>query len=277
MVRLRAPITCIGGKGNLIPKLLPLIPPHRLYVEVFGGAATMLCAKEPSLSEVYNDLDGEVVNLFRVLRDPLKCAELHGMLSLTPYSRKEFELALELSKQDLSCEVTKAWSLYVRSRQSFSARREDWGYTRLDSHRGMAGASCRWLSSIDLLIPLCQRLSRVQIECADWRKILSRFDSPETFFYLDPPYVLSACTGVDYAHTLSDADHGDLIQAIQRLQGKVLLSGYPSEIYQALPKKKWRQLRWDVAAHSVVASRTSGISENGGVERLRLQEKKSSG
>lgn len=110
--RLRSPIVWFGGKGNMVAKLLPLIPPHRIYVEPFGGGASLLFAKKPSPVEVYNDLDSGLVNFFRVLRDPKKFERLHKLVSLTPYSREEYDFC-RATWETCDDDVERAYRWYV--------------------------------------------------------------------------------------------------------------------------------------------------------------------
>lgn len=237
----------------MVAKLLPLIPEHRIYVEVFGGGGSLLLAKPPSLVEVYNDLDGRLVNLFRVLRDPDQFAEFERLACFTAFSRQEFDEAKAGLEEGNP--VERAWKFYVVGRQSFSGLLETWGYGRSSSARGMAGQCSKWIGSIEGLPELHLRLMRVQIERDDWRKILKRFDSPETFFYLDPPYVPKTRKSGGYKHELSEKDHAELVEKCQKLEGKVLLSGYPNEIYQPL-EATWRMMTWRTACHA--AGRTRG-------------------
>jgi len=178
---MRSPICWFGGKGLLVKKLLPLIPEHKIYVEVFGGGASLLLAKDPAVSrvEVYNDLDNRLVNLFEVLRDPVGFAEFERRSVLTPLSREQFRRCRDVVGENAT---ERAWAFFVQQRQSFSGLGESFGFGVSGSSRGMASSCSRWLGAVEGLPALHERLMRVQIECDDWRKILERYDSPETFF-----------------------------------------------------------------------------------------------
>lgn len=259
--RLRSPICWFGGKGNMVAKLLPLIPPHHIYCEVFGGAASLLCAKEPSAVEVYNDIDSRLVNLFRVLRDREAFEELRRLVALTLHSREEFKAAKVLHMQ--GNEVERAWRFFMLSRQSFSAKLTSWGYGVGSNARGMAAQTSKWIGAIEMLPELHERWMRVQVENDGWQRVLERFDTPETFFYLDPPYVLGTRSGKAYDYELSDAEHGDLVARCLKLQGKVLLSGYENGLYSPLVEAGWRSAKWKTACHAAGRTRLTGLKGAG--------------
>ena len=239
----------------MIAKLLPLLPPHHIYVEVFGGGASLLLAKPPSKVEIYNDLDSRLINLFQVLRNPEQFEAFHKLAALTAFSRQEFEDALT---RETDNPVERAWSFYTLARQSFSANLKTWGYGRSSTARGMASMCSKWIGTIEMLPELHARLLQVQIENDDWRKILTRYDTPETFFYLDPPYVPTTRKSGGYQHEMTAADHAELVEHCQQLQGKVLLSGYPNPLYQPL-ETTWRKISWKTVCHAAGRTRLTGI------------------
>lgn len=256
-MRIRSPICWFGGKGGMIAKLLPLIPPHQIYVEVFGGGGSLLCAKEPSSVEVYNDINSGLVNLFRVLRDPKRFEKFERLAYLTTFSREEFrDAARGLGGRG---SVEKAWRFFVTARQSFAGTMGSWGYGRTSTARGMAGQCSRWISAIEGLPDLHSRLMRVQVEHDDWRKLLGRYDTPETFFYLDPPYLLSTRKSGGYEHELTTDDHRDLVEYCSKLQGKVLLSGYPNPEYKPLEGWGWKTRQWETVCHAAGRTRGTGL------------------
>ena len=246
----------------MVKKLLHLLPAHRIYVEVFGGGASLLLAKEPSLVEVYNDLDAGLVNFFRVLRDPDLFAEFHRRVQLIPYSRGEFYRYRELwwSGQAPADPVENAVAFFVLSRQSFGGLfGYTWSMSVSSSSRGMASSVSSWLSAIDRLPAVAERLLRVQIECLDWRRILPLYDTEETFFYLDPPYLPSTRKAGQYAHELSDSDHEDLVDALLALRGKALLSGYANPLYAKLEAAGWHRRDFATVCHAAGRTRAIGI------------------
>ncbi len=189
MARLRSPILWFGGKGRMLPKLLPIVEniPHRIYVEPFGGGASVLMAKHPKPVEVYNDIDSGLYDFFRVLSDPDLFAQFYERVYPMPYSRQLYRECMA-GWRDETDRVKRVSMWYVVARQSFGGRFEAyWGSGVTSSLKGMAETAGMWRSVIDLLPRIHERLVRVQIEHIDWRDILERYDTPETLFYLDPP------------------------------------------------------------------------------------------
>jgi len=230
---MRSPILWFGGKGNMVAKLLPLIKEiqHHTYVEPFGGGASLLLAKPPSPVEVYNDLDQGLVGFFRVLRDPVQFAEFHRLVSLTQYSRAEYYHARDTWATE-DDPVQRAYLWYVTARQSFSGCfGSSWSLAVTCSGRGMACTASKWLSAVERLPEVVERLLRVQVECHDWRQILDTYDRPGTLFYLDPPYVMSTRSAGGYAHELTADDHRELVERLPDLSGQWVLSGYESPLY----------------------------------------------
>ncbi len=237
--RLRSPVKMFGGKDWLPNKLPFELPPHEKYVEPFAGGAKMLFDKEPAPFEVLNDLDSGVVNFYRVLRDETLFDRFLRMVELTPYSREE-QRHCRKSWQSYSDPVERAWSWFTAIRQSRNGFvTSNWSRENHRSSRGMAGAVSKWLSAIDRLPEIHERLRRVQIEHQDFRKVLSDYDDSGTFFYLDPPYVHSTRGSGRYRHEMSDGDHLELVDLLLDLKGMALLSGYPNEIYQFLEASGW--------------------------------------
>lgn len=246
--------------------LLPLIPDHHIYVEVFGGGASLLFAKEPSSVEVYNDLDSGLVNFFRVLRDPEMFARLLELCRFTPYSREEFEYCRATWDREAD-DVDKAFRWYVVARMSFSGIfGGSWGMTVASSARGMASGVSKWLSIQELLPSIHKRIMRVQIEHADFRKILQRYDTPRTFFYIDPPYVMETRRSGGYAHELHTEDHQELVTALLDLKGMAILSGYATPLYQPLEDAGWARLDFETVCCAAGRTRASGLQGKGTVK-----------
>jgi DNA adenine methylase len=206
-------------------------PDHQCYVEPFAGAASVLIQKPRSPLEVYNDLDGAVVNFFRVLRqDP---DQLIRSLSLTPYSRAEYELSYEPTDDELEA----ARRFYVRAYMSIGGATGQWrtGWRYQAKAENVWKSAADGFADIDHLYAIAHRFRGVQIENDDAIAVMERFDRPETLFYLDPPYVFdtrSKWAGVAYQHELSDDDHVELATRARDIQGLVIISGYPSELYE---------------------------------------------
>ncbi len=226
-----------GGKFSHADWLLPLLPRTTHYCEPFGGSAALLINREPSPVETYNDLDGEVVNFFRVLRNQKDA--LIEAIGLTPFSREEFEAAIYETLEGLS-DLERARRFYIRARQvrtglAQTASSGRWAHCLLTSRAGMAGAVSRWLGAVEDLSLIAQRLLRVQIEHAPAAEVIKRYDSPETLFYCDPPYPHeSRGDSKAYAYEMTDNQHRELAKVLRSVKGKVALSSYHSPLMNDL-------------------------------------------
>lgn len=187
----RAPIAWYGGKYYLAEWIISHFPQHRVYVEPFGGMANVLLKKRPSEVEVFNDLDGRVVNFFRALRNPVKLAELKRLCELTPYSRQEFtDLCAAPEPTD---EIERAWWFFVRCRQArggigMSALTANAWATSKRTRREMPEPVSKYLAAIDGLGAVADRFRKVLIEHLPAIELIHKYDGPDTLFYCDPPY-----------------------------------------------------------------------------------------
>lgn len=221
-----------GGKWNLAPWLISLFPRHDIYVEPFGGAASVLLRKPRSRIEVYNDLDNEVVELFQILRDPALSLDLIRLLELTPFGREEFEQAYECADSPLE----RSRRLVVRSFSGFGSH----------SHNAANSNGFRWHPSKSYAaefanLPAClqavtARLRGVTIENQRADRLIAQQDTPETFFFLDPPYPESTrdSGGKGYRFEMLDGEHRSLAAQLRGIQGKVLICGYRCALYDQL-------------------------------------------
>ncbi len=222
-----------GGKYSHLDWLLPLLPETQHYCEPFGGSAAVLVNRPPSPIETYNDIDGELVNFFRVLRENKE--KLLEAIGLTPFSREEFELAITPPDDNLD-EIERARRFFVRARQvrtglAQTASRGRWAHCVLTSRAGMAGAVSRWLGSVEGLAEIAQRMLRVQIEHDPAIEIIERYDSKETLFYCDPPYPHDARSDHHaYGYEMTDEDHRKLADTLHHVKGKVAISSYESKL-----------------------------------------------
>ena len=247
----------------MVSTLLPLIPKHRIYVEAFGGAGALLFAKPRSAVEVYNDIDSGLVNLYRVLRDPESFQQLYKKAVLTPYSREEFYTMRETWSQTED-PVERAYRYYVVARMSFAGIfGNSWALWVAQSSRGISGATRSYLSALERLPEIHQRLSVVQIEHLDFRRIFQIYDSPETFFYLDPPYVPETRRAGEYAHEMSLEDHRELVGILLKIQGRALLSGYQHEVYGPLEEAGWARVDMITNCSVVGRTRATGLQGRG--------------
>jgi len=254
-----------GGKYSHLDWLLPLLPRTTHYCEPFGGSAAVLLNREPARIETYNDMDGEVVNFFRALRDHKDA--LIEAIGLTPFSREEFERAISEPSEDLSG-FERARRFYVRARQvrtglAQTASAGRWAHCRLTSRAEMAGAVSRWLGSVEDLPEIAQRLLRVQIENDTAINVIKRYDSPETLFYCDPPYPHSSRgDSKAYRYEMTDAEHRALAQVLKSAQGQVALSGYHCDLLDDL-YSNWTAIEAPVKKiHSVKTERVEVLWVN---------------
>ena len=243
----RSLFRCFGGKYTQAKAIVSMLPPHRVYVEPFGGAASVLMRKAPAPApvEVLGDADLDVVSLYRVVQDPVMCGMLVMKMLWTPFSSAEFERACtETGGQPLE----RAWRVVVRSAMAFSPERV---YARISGFRRSTGsatlpASYDWSTYADALPAFRNRLRRVIIEHGDAISTMQHHDHLDTLHYVDPPYVPETRTSRHgYVHELDDAGQARLLECLRGLQGMVILSGYDSAMYrEGLPG-------WSVIRRSV--------------------------
>lgn len=239
-----------GGKWRLAPWVLRFIPQHEKYLEPYCGAASILLLKARCFSEVINDLNSEVCNLFAVLRDEAQAEQLAGACWLTPFSREEFQRAYA------TCEaspVERARRLVVRSFMGYNAvscHRPTQTAFRTRLSEGRYSPAMNWATYPASLRAVTERLRGVIVENLPALKTIELYDSPGTVIYCDPPYLKASrrpSSRAAYLHEMSDADHVELAQALHRARGMVLLSGYASPLYDEL-YCGWR--RFERAANS---------------------------
>jgi DNA adenine methylase len=219
-----------GGKFLLADWIISHFPEHRIYVEPFGGAGSVLLSKSRSYQDVYNDLDGEIVNLFRVARE--HGAELASALELTPYSRHEFKLSYEPTENSLE----RARRTVIRSFMGHGSNSHH-RVTGFRRHSRASGTSpCTdWRNYPPAFVQIIERLQGVVIENRDALGLIAEQDSEQTLFYLDPPYVTSTRDkGSDYRFEMTDMQHRELAELLKSLDGMVVLSGYRSSLYDEL-------------------------------------------
>ena len=233
-----------GGKFSHLDWLLPLLPESNHYCEPFAGSGAVLFNKAPSPVETYNDLDGEVVNFFKVLRDNKQ--ELLEQIALTPFSREEFGKACVVDST-LS-ELERARRFYVRARQvrtglAQTATIGRWANCKNTSRSGMSGVISRYIGGLEKLDFIAERLLRVQIENRPAIEIINLYDNESTLFYCDPPYI-HATRGDNkaYRFEMSDDEHIELANVLNNAKGKVAVSNYDCELMDKLyPSPKWHK------------------------------------
>jgi DNA adenine methylase len=215
------------------------MPQHRVYVEPFGGGGSVLLRKERAYAEIYNDLDGVVVNVFRVLRDPVAALELKQALALTPFARAELEAAFEPTGSPVErARLTLALSFMGFGSDSVTSDTKT-GFRSL-AHGNGAYPSMEWMRMPAQVTHWCERLRGVTVECKPAVLVIPQHDDERTLYYVDPPYTFDsrarAGKGVTggYRHEMDDADHRELAGVLRGLKGMVMLSGYPSALYDEL-------------------------------------------
>jgi len=254
-----------GGKFNHLKWLLPLLPSTHHYCEPFGGSAAVLINREPSPLETYSDIDGEVVNFFRVLRD--KADELIRAIALTPFSREEFAKAI-LAPAEESTDVERARRFFVRARQvrtglAQTASLGRWANCRLTSRAGMSGAVSRWLGSVDDLPQVALRLLRVQIENRLAVDVVKLYDDKRTLFYCDPPYPHECRRDARaYGYEMNEGEHSELAEVLHRVVGKVAISGYRCDLMDTLYRGWHRGEAPQKNCHSVKKPRREALWMN---------------
>ena len=249
---MKSPIVWFGGKGMMSSKLLKYVPPHTYYLEAFGGGASLLFAKRPVPLEVYNDINSDLVNFYRVLRDKEKFKEFYHKVSLTPYSREEYYHCKE-TWESTEDEVERVYRWFIVARMSFSGMfGQGWKYTIKSFNRKIGISVSKFLSTIDMLPEIHNRIQTVQIDHADWKKVLERYNiwGNKGFYYLDPPYLSSTRRSGGYKHEMEEKDHEELINwLLNECIVKVMLSGYDNELYRQLENIGWSKICWDVMCH----------------------------
>jgi DNA adenine methylase len=244
MSAINPPLKWHGGKHYLAAKIVALMPRHVHYVEPFFGGGSVLLAREfedPTLwalphegvSELINDLNGRLVNFWRVLQGDSTFQQFRRIVEAIPLARAEWETAhAHVSTGDA---VADAVAFFVDCRQSLAGRMKGFtAPTRSRTRRRMNGNVSEWLTAVDGLPAIHARLRRVFIENMPAVDLICREDGPGTLFYCDPPYLHDTRTSPDaYNHEMSEADHRQLLTTLRGCKGKVMLSGYPSELYQA--------------------------------------------
>ncbi len=234
-----------GGKFSHLDWLLPQLPDCVHYCEPFAGSGAVLLNREPSPVETYNDIDGEVVNFFKVLRE--EKYTLIEQIALTPFSREEFGIACELDP-DLT-PLERARRFYVRARQvrtglAQTASIGRWANCKNTSRAGMSGVVSRWIGGVDQLGHIAERLLRVQIENRPALEVIRLYDSPETLFYCDPPYIHETRGDTKaYGFEMDDQAHHELANTLNSIEGLAAVSNYECELMEELyPTTKWTKI-----------------------------------
>lgn len=212
------------------------MPPHTHYVEPYFGGGSVLFRKDPEgVSEVVNDVNGELINFFSVVQDPELFNEFQQIIELTPFAEVKFLVAKHMRPPVwTSTPERMAAQFFIRARMSRQGLCKDFAtLSRNRTRRGMNEQVSAWLSAIDGLPEVHERLKRVVILNRSAIDVIRQQDGPNTLFYLDPPYLhQTRVTTDDYEHEMTREDHIALLDVLTKIEGKFLLSGYPSKLYQ---------------------------------------------
>lgn len=262
------------GASIISRRILGLMPPHLHYVEPFFGGGAVLLTRDPGdprfwlsknspkngVSEVANDINGRLINFWRVLQSPERFREFSRQMQAIPVARDAWTAAHEHEYgQD---PVADAVAFFVDCRQSRSGLMTSFtAVTRNRTRRGMNGNVSEWLGTVEGLPEIHNRLQRVLIENMPAVKLIRREDTPTTLFYCDPPYLHETRKSLDaYAHEMQEADHVELLETLKQCQGKVMLSGYPSPLYAEL-LKGWAVHEFDLPNNAASGTEKQRMTE----------------
>lgn len=244
----RPTLRYFGGKWRLAPWIISHFPEHVCYIEPFAGGASVLLRKKESKVEVLNDLDGEVVNFWRVLRE--RTDDFIRAIELTPFSKEEAHLAYDAATDPLE----RARRLFIRSWQMRGGPRAQWrsGW-RHATGNGRSNIPAHDWAKMDHLWATAARLKTVQIENDDALTVIKRYDKPNSLYYIDPPYLQEVrsvrWSKKAYKHEMDDKAHQELAAVLRKVSGSVVVSGYASEMYEDL-YKGWERSEMETMADS---------------------------
>lgn len=230
-----------GAKSRIADWICSYIPKHDVYLELYGGSLAVLFNKPRCHIETVNDLHGEVVNFFKVLRD--KPEELHRLIELTPYSREEYDKSYQESDNN----IERARRFCVRCWQGFGCANLYHNGFKSGQQTKSPNPARAWAELPNTIKQATERLQGVQIENLPAIELLKRYDTKDVFIYADPPYLHSTRKNHLYKHEMTDAEHIELLEALVNHPGKVMLSGYDNEIYNQY-LKDWRKVSKDTLA-----------------------------
>lgn len=239
-----------GGKATWIEELIYYFPKHNHFVDVFCGSMSVSLNKKPSKLDTANDIDSSIYNFFKVLRE--RPEELIRVLELTVVGRKEYDNAWPIKHAD---PVEHARRFFVRCRMSFqgSGLKKSTGFNACvnSTEKSKSKNINKYFNSIEKLPLIIERLQNIQIENLDYQRLIKKYDVPETFFYCDPPYELRKRSYKKYyTHEFEDKDHYEMVELLNNVSGKVMISGYESKMYHEL-LKDWHFIQLPKRNHAI--------------------------
>ena len=247
MKQLTPPLKWPGGKHYLADCILDLAPPHTHYVEPYFGGGAVLLAKDPNgVSEVVNDLNGELTTFWRVLQDEEAFCQFQRIVEAVPFSQPEWERA---GKSPGTTPVERAVAFFVRCRQSRAGQMQGFAtLSKTRTRRAMNEQASAWMTAVEGLPQIAARLKRVVILNDNALAVIRHEDRQQTLFYCDPPYLHETRTATDvYDFEMTAEDHRQLLDLLNEVQGAVLLSGYRSDLYDAaLLPPKWERFEFNL-------------------------------
>lgn len=246
---MKTPISYYGGKQQLVSKLVKLIPAHNTYTEVFFGGGSVFFAKEPAKVEAINDINRQVINFYKTAKRDFE--NLKSEIDCTLFSEEQFIDAKNIYKNAEEADKTnvlRAWSLFVLSHQSFlSILDNSWKFSK---DRNFAETFQRKKEMFDERY--MKRLERTQIFCRDANRVLQNMDGENTFHFIDPPYVGTNCGHYD---GYTDADFRKLLENIEALEGKFLLTTFKTDVLDEFTKRNgWYQIELRVNSPAKTAN-----------------------
>lgn len=217
-----------GSKWKISDWIISNFPKHHSYVEPYFGSGAVFFSKAPSAIETINDLDDDVINLFTCIRD--NATELSRAITMTPYSRKIYDISFDTVPTE---PIEKARQFLIRCWQGHGFRTNGYkvGWKNDVQGRENMYAVSNWYRLPEWIMQIVDRLKQVQIECRPALEVIKRFDYPNVLIYLDPTYLLNTRTAKQYKHEMTEHDHVELLEVLLQHKGKVILSGYQSELY----------------------------------------------
>lgn len=243
-----------GGKFTWVDHIIKYFPDHIHFIDVFCGSLAITLNKEPSNIDTANDINSEVINFFRVLRE--QPDQLLQLLKLTPISREEYNICWTSTVNGIS-DLEKARRFYVRVRQSYCGlgiqrKNKGWHMVKTQSRANMGETVSKWRNAIIKLEDVIDRLTSIQIENKDFRKLIFDIDYPGAFFYCDPPYPLDCRKSHnDYKYDFKKSDHEDLAEILHSIKGKAMISGYRSSKTMMDLYKDWRLIVFPSKANNI--------------------------
>lgn len=255
-----------GAKNRIAPWICEFIPEHDVYLEPYFGSGAVFFSKIPARIETINDLDGNVVNYFRVVRTQPE--ELANQLEMTPFSREEYYKACEILPEDSDLERARKFA--VRCWQGFGCSNLYRNGFRSSQQSKSPYKTKEWRNLPERLLEASERLKNAQIENLQAEKLIKRYNTQDVFIYVDPPYLHGTRKNYLYRYEMEDREHVELLEILRKHPGKVLLSGYDNDLYNEM-LKGWRKVFKKTQAEAGIPRvETLWMNYESGQEKLNL-------